>query len=142
MDGLIACVRPRLAELAKFGSVGALAFVVDLGVFNLLLLYFRTSPIIAKTVSVIIATLVAWLGSRFWTFANQRTSTVGRELLQFGVVNVIGLLIGVGILWISHYLFRFTSPIEDNISNLFGIGLGSIFRYFAYRNWVFTGKAA
>ena len=57
--------------------VGALGFVADVGTFNLLRfaggegpLY--DYPLTAKVVSGIIATIVAWLGNRYWTFSHAR----------------------------------------------------------------------
>jgi len=130
----------RFQELAKFGSVGAIAYVVDLGIFNLIRIGFDASPILAKVISVAIATLVAWVGNRIWTFKDRRTASRSRELGGFALVNVGGLLIGVLCLWISHYVLGFTSPLADNISgNVIGLGLGTLFRYVAYRRWVFTG---
>jgi len=67
----------------------------------------------------------------------------GRELAGFVVVNVGGLVIGVGCLAFSHYLLGLTSPLADNISaNAVGLGLGTAFRYFFYRRLVFTGIPA
>jgi putative flippase GtrA len=41
-------------------------------------------------------------------------------------------------LWFSHYILGFTSPLADNISaNVIGLGLGTIFRFWSYRRWVF-----
>ena len=134
-------MRQRFPELAKFGSVGLLAFFVDLGVFNLFLVFFGASPILSKFVSVAVATVVAWLGNRYWTFAAGRTASSGKELLEFAIINLVGLFIGVVCLWISHYLLGFTSVLADNISaNVIGLGLGTVFRYFGYRRWVFTGQ--
>ena len=139
---IVNALRGRLPELAKFGSVGALAYVVDLGVFNLFRVLVGTSPIIAKTISVAVATIVARLGNRYWTFSTRRTTTSGKELIQFGLVNVLGLLIVVACLWVSHYLLGFTSVLADNVSaNIIGLGLGTLFRYLGYQRWVFTGKA-
>jgi len=50
----------------------------------------------------------------------------------------IGLGIGLGCLWISHYALGLTSPLADNISaNVVGLGLGTLFRFWSYRKWVF-----
>ncbi|RYV51350.1 GtrA family protein [Pengzhenrongella frigida] len=138
--------RGRLAELARFGSVGAVAYVVDLGLFNLLrfgpgeLLIHK--PLTAKVISVAVATLVAWLGNRYWTFSSRRTSSPRRELAGFVVVNLGGLVIGVGCLAFSHYALNLTSPLADNISaNVVGLALGTAFRYVFYRRLVFTGTS-
>ena len=132
----------RLLELARFGSVGALAYVVDLGVFNLIRLSdsLGHKPLTAKVVSVAVATLVAWLGNRYWTFAARRRQQRGRELVGFVVVNVGGMLVAVACLAVSHYVLGFTSPLADNVAaNGVGLVLGTAFRYVAYRRWVFTG---
>ena len=137
-------MRARLLELMRFGSVGALAFVVDAGLFNLLRFgpgeVLEDKPLTAKVISVAVATLVSWLGNRFWTFSQRRTATPVRELLGFGLVNVGGMLIAVGCLAFSHYVLGLTSPLADNISaNGVGLVLGMVFRYLAYRHFVFTG---
>ncbi|GAA4837824.1 GtrA family protein [Luteimicrobium xylanilyticum] len=135
--------RDRLAELAKFGSVGALSFVVDMGLFNLLQFgpghLLAEKPLTARVVSVAVATLVAWVGNRLWTFSERRTENRPRELAGFVVVNVGGLLIGIGVLALFVYVLGLDSPLEKNVANILGIGLGTIFRYFAYRHLVFTG---
>ncbi|MGW9469160.1 GtrA family protein [Cellulosimicrobium sp. MI9406] len=137
-------VLARVRELAKFGSVGALAYVVDLGLFNLLSFgpgeLLGHKPLTAKIVSVAVATLVAWVGNRYWTFSDRRTQSRGRELAAFVVVNVGGMLIAVGCLAISTYALGLTSPLAKNISaNVVGLALGTAFRYVAYRHLVFTG---
>jgi len=137
----------RVGELARFGSVGAVAYVVDLGLFNLLRFgpgdLMESKPLTAKVVSVAVATLVAWVGNRYWTFAERRTSSRGRELAGFVVVNIGGLVIGVGCLAFSHYVLGLHTALADNISaNVIGLFLGTAFRYVAYRRLVFTGSSA
>lgn len=139
-------MRSRWLELLRFGSVGAAAFVVDVGLFNLLRFgpggLLRDQPLRAKVLSVAVATVVAWLGNRYWTFAGRRTSAPTREFLSFAMINVIGMGIAVGCLAVSHYALGLTSPLADNIAaNVVGLGLGTIFRYLAYRRLVFTASA-
>lgn len=135
-------------EALKFGAVGAVAFVLDVGLFNL----FTTGlwpgagspPLdghekLAKIASASVAILWAWLGNRYWTFRHRRQATPARELMLFVVMNLVGLLISVLCLTVSHDLLGFTSPLADNISgNVIGIGLGTLFRFWAYRRFVFN----
>lgn len=134
-------------EVVKFGVVGAVAYVVDVGVFNALLLGVPSSstgpleshPLTAKAVSVAVATVVAWLGNRCWTFRRRRRASVPRELTLFVLMNGVGMLIALAALGISHYVLGFGSPLADNISaNGVGLVLGTVFRFVAYRTWVFT----
>lgn len=135
-------------EMLKFGTVGAVAFVVDVGLFNLLTsdLWFGSGapPLdghekMAKIISASTATVVAWLGNRYWSFRHRRQSSRGREFLTFVLMNVIAMGIAVLCLAISHDVLGLTSKLADNVSgNLIGIGLGTLFRFWAYRTFVFT----
>lgn len=129
----------RIARLINFGLVGGLAFVVDIGVYNLLrITILDDKPIGAKIVSVAVATLVAWIGNRHLTFRQERSRPAIREAFLFGIMNVIGLAIAAGCLFVSHYLLGFTSQLADNIAgNGVGLVLGMIFRFLAYRYIVF-----
>ena len=140
----VSAVRARAAELARFGSVGAAAYVVDLGLFNLLRFgpgdLLGHKPLTAKVISVAVSTMVAWLGNRYWTFSDRRSSSRGRELAGFVVVNIGGMVIAVGCLAFSHYVLGLTSGLADNISaNGVGLVLGMVWRYVLYKRLVFTG---
>jgi putative flippase GtrA len=136
-------------EMVKFGAVGAAAFVVDIGAFNLLRfgvgdggpLEFK--PLTAKVVSTVCATLVAWLGNRLWTFRHRRRTAVHHELALFVLFNAIGMAIAVGCLGVSHYVLDLRSPLADNVSaNGVGLVLGTLFRFWSYRSFVFTSELA
>lgn len=136
-------------EMVKFGTVGAAAFVVDIAVFNLLRFGLggggplEHKPLSAKVVSTVCATLVAWLGNRLWTFRRRRRAAVHQELALFVLFNAIGMGIAVGCLWISHYVLDLRSPLADNISaNGVGLVLGTLFRFWSYRTFVFTSELA
>ena len=144
--GRRAAVLARIRELLRFGTVGGVAFVVDTGLFNLLRFgpgeVLEAKPITAKIISVAVATVVAWLGNRFWTFSDRRTETHLREFAGFVVVNIGGMAIAIACLGISHYVLDLRSPLADNISaNGIGLLLGMVFRYYAYRTWVFTAAS-
>ena len=130
-------------EVAKFGIVGLVALIVDIGTFNLLRFAggegpFFDRPISAKIVSVAIATTVAYFGNRYWTFRHRGRTNMGREYLLFFLFNGVALVIAVGCLWISHYVLKLDTPLADNISaNVVGLVLGTLFRFWSYRRWVF-----
>lgn len=130
-------------ELGKFGVIGFVAFLIDLVIFNFLrfaggegVLYDK--PLTAKAVSVLVATTFAFAGNRHWTFKDRSRSTLRHQYTLFFVFNVIGMFIALTCLWISHYVLGFESALADNISaNVFGLVLGTMFRFWGYHNWVF-----
>ncbi|MGK9146128.1 GtrA family protein [Plantibacter flavus] len=131
---------PRLvSQLAAFGLVGGTAFVVDVGVYNLLrLTLLDDKPIGAKVISVAVATIVAWLGNRALTFRAERGRALWKEGALFALMNVGGLGIAAACLFVSHYILGYTSPLADNIAgNGVGLVLGMVFRFLAYRFLVF-----
>jgi len=131
--------------IGQFTRVGAVGFVIDFGVFNLLINTFLSSdaihegPLFAKVISTTLAIIFNWMGNRHWTFRQHRGRQLLREGVEFGIVSVGGMLIGLGCLFVSHYLLGFDSKLADNISsNVIGLGLGTLFRFTLYRLWVFA----
>jgi putative flippase GtrA len=138
-----------VVQLARFGVVGGFGFVLDVGVFNLLLLtvfapeHVHGGPVLAKTISTLVAILANWLGNRYWTFAAERSDRSVREGMEFLVASIIGMAVGVGCLWVSHYGLHLTTVLDDNLaSNVVGVLLGAVVRFWLYRSWVYRpGRA-
>jgi putative flippase GtrA len=130
-------------EIARFGTVGAFAYVIDVGSFNLLqqegFSPIADKPITAKIVSSVLATLFAYAGNRYWAFAHRDMGSHRQSLTLFFGFNVIGMGIASLCLAFSHYVLGMTSALANNISaNLIGTGLATLFRFWAYRRFIFT----
>lgn len=132
-------------EAARFGVVGLAAFVIDFGLFNALSMPAGPLPhkvLTTKAISTIAATTFAYFANRHWTWKHRTRSGLGREYTLFFVFNGIGLGIMEACLGISRYVFGFDSALSNNVSSYgFGLVLGTIFRFWAYRRWVFTSVA-
>jgi putative flippase GtrA len=137
-DRLIALIH----EVSKFGTVGGVAFLIDLALYNVLL-QAGSETLIAKTISTVIATTVAFFGNRFWTWRHREHHNMARQYTMFFLLNAVGLGIGLACLAISHYALgqiwpALRSPLADNISGvLIGTALGTLFRFWSYRRYVF-----
>lgn len=138
-------MRSIIGQFTRFGLVGLVGLVIDIGVFNLLRATvlspetYGEGPLLAKVISVSLAIGANWVGNRYWTFRPHRSAKALREGFAFAIVSVGGMLIALGCLWISHYLLGFQSALADNISaNVIGLGLGTAFRFWLYRTWVFA----
>ena len=136
-----------VGSIVKFGIVGLFGFVVDVGIFNVLRYLeisggreeWWTSALGAKVVSTSVAIVVNWLGNRFWTFRKNRSSPMLRELIEFVLASVAGMLVALACLWVSHHLLGLRDIVSDNISgNIIGLGLGTALRFVLYRYWVFS----
>jgi putative flippase GtrA len=100
-------------------------------------------PLTAKAISVTVATTVSYFGNRYWTFRHRGRTSFHREYLLFFVLNGVGLAISDGCLWFSHYVLNLRGAVADNISaNVIGLGLGTLFRFWSYRRWVFPEDTA
>ncbi len=142
LAGLVARVRAAFHELAKFGTVGAMAFVIDITLFNLVL-HLTDKPLTSKAISTVVAATFAFVLNRAWSFRHRQRTTVQREYTLFFVLNAIGLGIALGCLFTSHYALGFTSKLADNISaNGFGLVLGTTFRFWSYRRFIWAKPAA
>ncbi len=137
--------RRLLPELSKFGVVGLVGLVVDVGGFNVLRFGFsgvgplHDYPVTAKLVAAAFSTVASWLGHRFWTFRHSRRAAVHHEFLWFVFFCTIGTLIATGCLALTHYGFGMRSALADNISaNVVGLVLGTAFRFWSYRTFVFS----
>lgn len=133
-------------ELGKFGTVGAVAYLVDTALFAVLLLVMES--LTAKTIAAVIAATVAFAGNRFWTWRHRVRSGLAREYLLYFVLNGVGLAIALAILGVSHYLLGsiwpvLQTPLADLIAaNVIGLVAGAWFRFWSYRRYVFREHPA
>jgi putative flippase GtrA len=139
--GLYTRYRHLIPELLKFGVVGGIGAVIDLGGAAVLHGKYHVGPLESKAISTTIATIVTYLGSRFWTFKHRENKALGREATLFIVLNVVGLAIAEAVIALVTYGFGRHSQLEYNAASVVGTGLATLFRYFAYRQWVFTAPA-
>jgi len=132
-----------IRESLKFATVGSVGFVIDIAVFNALLYSggegpLQHKPLTAKTISVLVATLVTYTGNRLWTFRHRARQGVAREYALFFLLNGVGLGIALACLGFSRYVLGLSGPLADNLAaNVIGLSLGTLFRFWSYRRWVF-----
>jgi putative flippase GtrA len=131
-----------IREVAKFGVVGTIAFIVTEAGTNVLHSGFRMDPLTANAIATVVATCVAFVGNRYWTFRHRPGTGLGRDYALFFLLNGIGLLIQLLCIGFAHYTLGFTDAISLNIALIFGIGLGTLFRFWSYRKWVFLAQGA
>ena len=125
----------------RFVLVGALSYAVDVTVFNLMsaaLTENHFGALIAKTTSVAVSTVFAWLGNRNFTFRTRSKRSYPKDLSIYLGIGCLATLINLLPLFVTHYVLLIDSIVMDNISaNLVGFALATAFRFFSYNTFLY-----
>ncbi|MCU0513676.1 MAG: GtrA family protein [Anaerolineae bacterium] len=185
LDGVIVAVARRfggsrakdLERFLKFAIVGTIGAIVDFGTLNLLI-HTILPPVdaagnplgllipigegflfenvgIATTVAFVAAVLSNFVWNRLWTYPDSRSRSMRRQLVQFGIVSVVGWL--ARLVWIKWSYLKFaglvtlastgvaaTTPdpaavnIGANIAQLIAVFVVMIWNFFANRYWTYN----
>ena len=92
---LLSTVYQRFAqlihELAKFGVVGAVAYVTQLVATNVFWYALGLPELVGQALGTVCATVVAFLGNRFWTFRHRSHGHLLWSYVMFFGLNAVGL---------------------------------------------------
>ena len=130
-----------LKELSAFGVVGAVAFVLDVGLFQALYAGAGIDAVPAKLVSTLVAMTFAYVGHRHWSFSHRARTGLRREYLLFALVNGVTLLLGLTVVWVVSGPLGQTSALVLQVANVGSIAVGTVIRFLSYRRWVFPAAA-
>jgi putative flippase GtrA len=86
--------------------------------------------------------IVTYLGSRYWTFRHRERGGMGRETVLFFVLNGIGLGIQLASIGFTNYALGLSDKLASNVALFLGICLGTLFRFWSYRKWVWIAPPA
>jgi putative flippase GtrA len=136
--GLYERFRHLIHEGFKFLVIGAIGTVVTFGVANGL---HGIGPYKAITIATILATVVTYLGNRYWTFRHRQGQGTTRESIIFFVLNGIGLIIYWGCIWLIKDAADLKTQLWYNFALVVGTGLGTLFRFWSYRKWVWLAPS-
>lgn len=129
--------RELIHEIAKFGIVGALAYLITQGGTNVLNSGFGLGWLTSVTIATVVATLFAFVGNRQWAFKHRRGRGLGREGLLFFWFNGIGLLIQLGFVGAVVHGLGYNDTLSANVALFIGIGVATLVRLYCYQRWVF-----
>lgn len=138
-DRLSAPMRLLMKEVAAFGLIGILNLILDTVLFNLLLSSdLGLGPNKASLISTCVTTLLAYFGNRYLSFSHRARTGFARETTFFFVVNFIALAFSQVVIAIFSYpLGQGDDTLVMNIVRLGTIGAGTVFRFWAYKRFVF-----
>jgi len=139
--------RRRFFRFAVVGTIGA---AVDFGVFNLLIHVFDIIPVWANVGSFSVAVVSNFIWNRYWTYPDSRSKRIRFQLLQFFVVNLVGVLIRTPLFaWIEPNLvgwsresFGWLPVAPDFIGHNAALGFAMIlvlfWNFFINRYWTYS----
>jgi putative flippase GtrA len=142
----------RHRELLKFAVVGGTTFVIDNGIwYGLKLTVLAAKPVTAKVIAVLIAVIVSYVLNREWSFRTRGGRERHHEAALFFLISGMAVALTVAPLYVSRYVFLLHKPyvsllvqeIADFVSgSIIGMLLAMVFRYWAFKKWVFPNKDA
>ncbi len=142
IKGFYATFEHLIHEMAKFGLIGAVAFVLTAVLNNAFHFGLNFGPLTSFGVATIIAAVASYFANRHWTWAHKADDGIRRGLPLFMALSAVGLAISEAPVGVSEYLLGFHSPLAFNISStLIGTALGTVWRFWSFRRWVFHRDA-
>ena len=127
--------RILLKELTAFGLIGAVALAIDISIFAWLAPH---GAIKAKAISSTASTTFAYIGNRHLSFSHRARTGLGRETTFFFGINLITLVFSE--LMIALFVYPLGYAHGSGVVflvNLVTIGIGTIFRFWTYKRFVF-----
>lgn len=138
-------------RFVKFLVVGAIGAVVDFGTFNLLNNLLHINPIVSQGFSFFAAVISNFVWNRLWTYPDSRSKNVWKQLAQFLLVSVIGIVIRTPIFALLHTqlvrLYTEILPSLQGISPQFmgrnsalaaAVGVVMLWNFFVNRYWTYN----
>jgi len=135
IGGLYGRFRQLIHEGAKFLVVGLVGTIVTFGVANAL---HDIGKYKAITIATILATVITYLGNGRWAFRNRQGQGTARDSIVFFVLNGVGLVIYWGCIGLTDLAGLGNSKLWYNAALVVGTGLGTLFRFWSYRKWVWV----
>jgi putative flippase GtrA len=135
----------------RFLVVGIIGAAVDFGIENILHRIFGVPYVWAGTISFICAILSNFFWNRYWTYPDSRSKPLLRQLFQFTLVNISGLIIRIPILKFlepiitnlfykipEQYLFLPPDVMGENVTLAIAVGIVLFWNFFVNRYWTYN----
>ncbi len=134
----------------KFALVGISGTFVDFGILNLLRLVFNVQLVWAQAISFICAVFNNFFWNRHWTYPESRTKGMPKQLVQFFIISIVGILIRTPLIpWLDEVLLSFLETneialplpngiISQNLALAISIIIITFWNFFANRYWTYS----
>lgn len=148
--GLAPHHRNEAKRFIKFATVGVAGAVTHFSIVNILVQIVGISEQMANPFGFVAAVLQNFLLNRRWTFPESRQRHAGRQLAQFAIVSVIGLVVNqfvfttvhkflepMWIQWVGQQ--RLGHALSYNFALAVAIGVVLFWNFAVNRLWTYRG---
>jgi putative flippase GtrA len=139
-------------ELLRFAVVGGISFVITTTVnYGLKLTVLNKNPVTALIIGVLVATVFSYVASREWSFNTRGGRERQHEAALFFVISAVALGLNALPMFVSRYVLHLQMPnvglvtqeVADFTSGMIvGTLLGTVFRWWGLKKWVFPQAGA
>jgi len=139
-------------ELIRFAVVGGASFAITMTInYGLKFTVLRTHPVTALMIGVLVATIFSYVANREWSFHTRGGRERHHEAALFFLVSGVALVLNALPQLVSRYVLHLQEPnlgafgveVADFVSGVvIGTLLGTAFRWWAFKKWVFPEEAA
>lgn len=147
MPGPVRTLALKHREVLKFLLVGGTSFLVTSALnYTLKFTVLKAKPVTALVVATIVATIVSYILNREWSFNTRGGRERHHEAALFFLISGIGVALNSLPYVISRYVLDLAVPqvsllvqeIADFVSGMIiGTLIAMVFRFWAFRRWVF-----
>jgi putative flippase GtrA len=134
--------RQIIHEGAKFGVIGGIGVIVVLVGSDALRFDLGLGKFKSVTIATVAATIITFFGNRYWSFRHRQGGGARNETLLFFVLNGVGLLIQYACIFLVTDVAGLSARIWYTAANMVGIGIGTLFRFWSYRKWIWISPEA
>ncbi|MFI7118507.1 GtrA family protein [Amycolatopsis sp. NPDC049868] len=134
-------------ELLRFVLVGGASFVITMTItYGLKFTVLTDKPVTALVIGVLVATVFSYVANREWSFRSRGGRERAHEAALFFLLSAIALGLNALPQLVSRYVFKLEQPhvtlltqeVADFVSGvLVGTLLGTAFRWWSFKKWVF-----
>jgi putative flippase GtrA len=139
-------------ELLRFAVVGGISFVITTSVnYGLKITVLNKNPVTALIIGVLVATVFSYVASREWSFDTRGGRERQHEAALFFLISAISLGLNALPMFVSRYVLHLQVPTVDLLTQevsdfvsgmIIGTLLGTVFRWWALKKWVFPQAGA